>query len=189
MSFKTKLFREKVRQAPEKFKNSRFFLGLVMLTIGISWTVSYYEFRELWREYQEVIRYMEDRYPMAGRITIVNEAKAAMEAPVEEPVAEEVPRVDEEVEDVADTIFALESSKGKNDGCQRYGKWNGYGYRQNSSEFVCFESRDEVRGYVMGWIKEKRSIGMTTDEMLCYYNTGVRSSSCWYSGQAKLLEK
>jgi hypothetical protein len=41
----------------------------------------------------------------------------------------------------------------------------------------------------MGWIKEKRSIGMTTDEMLCYYNTGVRSSSCWYSGQAKLLEK
>jgi hypothetical protein len=30
---------------------------------------------------------------------------------------------------------------------------------------------------------------MTTDEMLCFYNTGVASSSCWYSEQAKLLQK
>jgi hypothetical protein len=188
--FRTELGAKKIRKAKEQFKNSKLFLAIVMLAIGISWTVNYYEFKKLWEEYQEVIRYMEDRYPMTGRITIVNEAKAATEAPVEESVAvEEAPKIDEGVEDVADIIFALESSEGKNDGCRRYGKWNGYGFRQNSAEWACFGSREEVRGYVVDWIKDKQSRGMTTDEMLCFYNTGVASSSCWYSEQAKLLQK
>jgi ATP-dependent Clp protease ATP-binding subunit ClpA len=188
MSFKTKLLKEKIRQAPRKFKNSKFFLALVMLAIGVSYTVVYYEGMALKNEYTESLRYIEDRYPNTREITLVNEAHADTEIPKEKPV--EVASPDSEVEKIADTIFTLESSKGVNDGCVRKGLgFNGYGFRQNSREWKCFESRDEVRDLVNDWIKDKQKKGMATDEMLCWYNTGLHTSSCWYSDQAKLLQK
>jgi hypothetical protein len=187
MSFRTKLLGARIRNAKEQFKNSKLFLAIVMLAIGVSWTVNYYEFKELWEEYQGVMRYVEDRYPMTSQITIVNAAEAATEAPIEEP-AVEAPKVDDGVEDVANTIFALESSRGVNDGCIRKGLgFNGYGFRQNSKEWKCFGSRDEVRGLLTEWIKDKQAKGLSTDSMLCLDNTGVASPSCWYSEQAKLL--
>src|SRR5690348_4227672 len=39
---------------------------------------------------------------------------------------------------IADKIYQLESSGGKNDGCRKLGLYNGYGFRQNTSEWMCY---------------------------------------------------
>ncbi len=36
-------------------KKSKTFLAIIMLLIGVSYTVSYYEFKDLWRDYQDAL--------------------------------------------------------------------------------------------------------------------------------------
>jgi len=43
----------------QKFKHSKLFLAIIMLTIGVSFTVSYYEFKDLWSDYQEALKTFE----------------------------------------------------------------------------------------------------------------------------------
>jgi len=76
---------------------------------------------------------------------------------------------------IADRIFQLESSGGKNDGCVRDGLgFNGYGYSMSSSKLVCFDTQDRVRGYVKKWFAEKLNSGMSIAESVCGYNLGFR---------------
>ena len=80
---------------------------------------------------------------------------------------------------VANGIFGLESTWGKNDGCRNKGLYNGYGYRQNSFEWVCYETQEEVRGHVISRIKELTKT-MDLETAMCYYNTGHKTKGCKY---------
>mgnify|MGYP001559570464 CR=1 FL=1 len=81
---------------------------------------------------------------------------------------------------VAYRIFGLESTWGKNDGCKTKGLgFNGYGYRQNSFEWVCYPTQEEVRQHVINRIKEL-TVDMDLETALCYYNTGYKVKGCNY---------
>jgi hypothetical protein len=90
-------------------------------------------------------------------------------------------KVAESSEAIADTIYLLESSRGKNDNkCESLGKHNGYGFRQGASRNYCTTSDNETRKLVIEWIKEKQSQGLTENQLLCLYNTGTASEQCEY---------
>ncbi len=81
---------------------------------------------------------------------------------------------------IADKIYTLESSNGKNDGCNRLGLFNGYGFRQNSSEWICYESHEQVRTLVIDWLT-KHIKGGDIQSALCLYNRGTNESGCTYA--------
>lgn len=73
-------------------------------------------------------------------------------------------------------IYTLESSQGKRDGCKKQGKVNGFGYRQNAREHVCFDYFEEVAYYVDIWLEEKlKDHDLAT--ALCGYNLGFQSEN------------
>lgn len=81
---------------------------------------------------------------------------------------------------IANKIYQLESSGGKNDGyCESKGGHNGFGYRMNKHEMVCFDSTERVRGYVKDWFAEKLKV-MTLAEAACVYNQGIKTNKCQY---------
>ena len=76
-----------------------------------------------------------------------------------------------DVEEIADIIYTLESSKGKNDAkCERIGKHNGYGYSQGVDRNFCLSSDEEMRKVVIEWIKDKKRKGMSKKELMCLYS-------------------
>jgi hypothetical protein len=81
---------------------------------------------------------------------------------------------------LADKIYILESSGGKNDSCLAKGKVNGYGFGQHKNGWACYDSHEEVEKLVIDWIEDKREKGMTDEELLCYYNEGNKISKCDY---------
>jgi hypothetical protein len=100
-------------------------------------------------------------------------------AQAQEPKPQEVKKI--EVESIADIIYKLESSNGKNDQkCERLGKHNGHGFAQRVNKNFCLASDEKMRVLVIEWIKDKQDKGMTTKELLCYYNTGTVSENCEY---------
>lgn len=90
------------------------------------------------------------------------------------------------VGEIADKIYILESSGGKNDGCRELGKFNGYGYRQNSFEWVCYDSHEEVRQLVINWLTKHIKDG-NIEQALCLYNQGKITSECTYALNYKSL--
>jgi len=87
---------------------------------------------------------------------------------------------------IADKIYTLESSNGKNDGCRDLGLYNGYGYRQNSFEWVCYKSHDEVRQRVITWLTKNIKEG-NIEKALCLYNRGLNETGCRYAINYKSL--
>jgi len=79
-------------------------------------------------------------------------------------------------------VYALESSRGNNDGCKYMGKFNGFGYRQNSFEHICFDEFEEVVGYVDAWFNKQLET-KTLEQTLCLYNQGKLMDSCEYSNK------
>lgn len=84
---------------------------------------------------------------------------------------------------VLKTIYFLESTHGKADGCKDEGKFNGYGYRQNSAEWKCYDSFEQVTDKVNEWLEERLAYnGNNIVEAVCYYNKGIAGlKSCDYS--------
>lgn len=73
------------------------------------------------------------------------------------------------------SIYMLESTKGQKDGCKDEGKFNGYGYRQNSSEWKCYDSFAEVTEKVNEWLEDRLSTnGKDIIEAVCFYNKGIQ---------------
>lgn len=90
---------------------------------------------------------------------------------------------------IADKIYQLESSSGKNDDkCERIGKHNGYGYMQGVERNFCLDSDDEVRKLVIDWIKDHQKEGLSTGELLCHYNTGEITENCTYYENYKQID-
>lgn len=87
---------------------------------------------------------------------------------------------------IADRIYTLESSNGRNDSCKKIGKVNGFGYRQNTFEWICYDSYEEVRGLVVNWLLDH--IGKYgVERSLCIYNRGVNETGCNYAINYKSL--
>ncbi len=81
---------------------------------------------------------------------------------------------------IADKIYTLESSHGKHDSCNNLGLFNGFGFRQNTSEWMCYSSHEEVRQLVINWLTTHiKDFGI--EKALCMYNQGKVESSCTYS--------
>lgn len=81
---------------------------------------------------------------------------------------------------VADKIYTLESSGGKNDGCRNLGLFNGYGFMQSTFHWNCYSTHEEVRGLVINWLEEHiAKYGL--EQSLCIYNRGVNETGCTYS--------
>jgi len=83
------------------------------------------------------------------------------------------------IKEIVDKIYILESSGGKNDHCLKEGLKNGYGFRVNKREQVCYQSHEEVRTEVELWISNRMD-KMTLAEMLCVYNKGLKVNNCTY---------
>lgn len=97
------------------------------------------------------------------------------------------PEAEMDYEELADKIFQLESSSGRNDGCKKQGLVNGYGYRQNTRSFKCYDNQVEVRNIVIGWFRNHLENGMDIATALCYYNTGHKVNDCnYYKNYQKL---
>jgi len=81
--------------------------------------------------------------------------------------------------DILWNIYMLETTRGKNDGCRREGKWGGFGVMSNGSPacYDTFKQAVERASYWYGKIRE----GNTLDESLCIWNLGTKVSSCHYS--------
>lgn len=84
------------------------------------------------------------------------------------------------VGDIADKIYTLESSNGKNDGCRKLGLYNGYGFAQNSSTWNCYGSHEEVRQLVITWLTNHIKDG-DVETALCLYNRGISEKGCTYA--------
>ena len=73
----------------QQLKKSRFLLGAVMLSIGISWTVSYYEFKVLWVDYQEALKTFERFENKEVGVVVSAVAHASTEQDVVNAIQEE----------------------------------------------------------------------------------------------------
>ncbi len=91
--------------------------------------------------------------------------------------------------EIADKVFILESSGGKNDKCVRKGLgYNGYGWGQSLTKDNCYPNRNQVRAKVINWFAERQD-EMTVAEMLCGYNLGFKGQhkDCNYYQDFKSL--
>jgi len=82
--------------------------------------------------------------------------------------------------DILRRIYQLESSSGRNDSCRQQGKYNGYGFGQNTFTWNCFNSLEEVEAKVANWFEENLK-DKSLSQALCYYNTGYVFDECPYS--------
>jgi len=67
-----------------------------------------------------------------------------------------------------------------NDGCLAKGLINGYGLAQHTSNWMCYNTHEEVRGLVRAWFQKRWDAGFTLPESLCYYNRGLKINDCPY---------
>jgi hypothetical protein len=84
---------------------------------------------------------------------------------------------------VIKTVYFLESTSGKNDGCRDEGKFNGFGYAQNTAVWKCYDTFKEVADRVNEWFEDRLgSNGNNLVEAACFYNKGIQGMRvCDYS--------
>lgn len=106
--------------------------------------------------------------------TVYIEVAHAEEVPEVKPEAPELPAKEiSNTERIADTIYTLESSQGKNNysKCQAVGKVNGIGYGiDGSGKYMCFENHAEEMKTLRIWIDKHFAEGMTESELMCHYS-------------------
>lgn len=83
-----------------------------------------------------------------------------------------------DAKEIVKIMYTLESSNGKYDSCKEQGKFNGYGYGQNNSEWRCYDSFEEVTARVTEWVQDKIDRGFSTAQIFCFYQTGTLTADC-----------
>lgn len=91
--------------------------------------------------------------------------------------------------DIFNKIWQKETSKGKATmgmhlQCREIGKWNEIGY---GGWGFCFNSKLEAQQTITKYFKSRLDKGWTLEEILCYYNTGIRQTGCRYYKDYKNL--
>jgi len=97
----------------------------------------------------------------------------------------------QEVNELAESIYKLESSGGKHNfsKCASIDKVNSVGFGIYNEKHICFTSHEEEMTVVKGWIIDKKSRGLSNSQLLCLYNTGKSTDDCAYLKNYKLLQK
>ena len=145
-------------------------LGIVCVVCGIEWYAG-------WRgshNYQSPIVF---RLPWYELEPIVISPISGIPVKTEQETIEKY-----KLQPILDTVYFLESTAGKNDGCKDEGKFNGFGYRQHNSEWKCYDTFEEVVAVVNDWFEGRLGEnGNNIMEAVCYYNTGVQNQlTCEY---------
>jgi hypothetical protein len=94
----------------------------------------------------------------------------AEKAPIKEDSKPEISDIDR----IADYIYTMESSRGKNNfsKCEAIGKVNNIGFGIWGDNWLCFDSHAEEMETVKKWIKDKQDKGMSEKDLLCLYSGG-----------------
>jgi hypothetical protein len=172
-------FHELIARAWRHLKNSRFFLAIICLIIGATYTYVYQvglPYYQTMREgYQYSTRFIEIRADQGNLVsTGLNQAEESEKVESEIAPATSSPTISKK-------IFQLESSSGKNDKCQREGLgFNGYGYGVYNGKFPCFKTQEEIDGIVKDWIEMHIAEGLTEGQIACHYNQGNILDTCDY---------
>ncbi len=159
VSIRVNAYRIRLNIVPVSYK---LFLVLVGGTIGAASMFVYLEA-------PEVLQSIESN-------TMVIENVKASDTPDEVAISE--PKAPT-IEELANTIHQLESSKGKNNysQCEKIGKFNEYGYGiPGDGSFLCFDKGMD-RVAVLGWLAQRRAAGMSDKAMLCLYS-GSNYAGC-----------
>lgn len=173
-----KYIKFKIRQ----FIESRFFLGLVMLSIGASSSIIYYEGTPLIRHIQTGYSYSTELIGRQGGNVVEAHAETVL---LEKP---DVVITDDNVypastslsiDELADYIWLHESSRGKNNysKCEAVGKINSIGYAIYDGKWMCFNSHEEEMQTLNKWLTNKKEVGLSDTELLCLYS-GSNYSIC-----------
>jgi len=83
--------------------------------------------------------------------------------------------------DIMLKIYEMESNSGKNDSCRKSGKFNGFGYGQNTDTWMCYNTFEEVVNKVNSWFEAQYKTGYAFNQILCFYNTGTYYTTCDYN--------
>jgi hypothetical protein len=171
-------FKKWLREKKKQFMKSRFLLGTLLLTIGITYTSAYYEIQKL---------------DIKREIIVSQSEVGVMGSPVAHASVEEIKIEEENIKDVStpqiplnsvkeivNKVHRLESSAGKNNfsKCEVQGKYNEYGYGVHGENYLCFE-KGKDREAVEKWF-EKELKDKTLAKALCKYNTGQAADDCQY---------
>jgi len=101
------------------------------------------------------------------------------ETSVKHSVIKEAEAAKPDMDEILTKVYTLESTGGKNDGCTRKGQFNGYGYAQNKSSWICFDTHTHVTERVATWFANHlKELDLST--ALCFYNTGYKVNNCTY---------
>jgi len=158
-----------------KIKASLLVTFIVAFFIGVYWFANNYQLRSpILLSFQSL--WIRRENPESVILSPIAEAKVAVKTDME--VIESY-----KLAPVIKTIYFLESTSGKADGCKEEGKFNGYGYRQNSAEWKCYDSFEQVTDKVNEWLEERLAYnGNNIVEAVCFYNKGIAGlKSCDYS--------
>ena len=169
--------KEWVKQKKNKVKQSRTFLAILMLVIGATGTICYYEGMDLYRDYQQAMVWVAQYESRHGELGTVHIALAQEAEPAPE-VKNEASGPD--LNQVISKIQMLESSGGVNDDkCHRIGGHNSYGFGQGSGKNLCLESDEAVGKLVRSWF-ETELAKRPLNQAVCLYNTGLAQDTCKY---------
>lgn len=113
------------------------------------------------------------------KTTIIYIAKAEQPQVVESKAGDDINM--DNINRLADIIHLKESTKGQalqglHVTCKKKGLSNEYGYNPPN----CYKNYEEVRKIVINWIIKKKAIGLSDNQLLCYYNTGKITDYCNY---------
>jgi len=163
-----------------KIKLSRFFLGVICLAIGVSFTVCFYEGRQLKSEYDQSMNIWEEH--------LVNKANAEQRSGEGVSESETLTQSAEDVkgqtsassiQELADLVWLKESTRGQHNfsKCEAIGKVNTIGHgiwkdKNGIQHWMCFENHTEEMKVLEDWIQDKRDKGMSDQELLCLYSGG-----------------
>jgi hypothetical protein len=171
-------FRELLNRVWRKIKLSRFFLGVIMLSIGVSYTVCFYEGRELKTQYDQSMKIWEEHLVNKASAKSngeeVSEYYRASETSAQ--VAENVKGQTSasSIKELADKIHFMESTNGTakvglHITCKNRGLSNEYGYNPPT----CYKDYNTVRKIVEDWIQSHREQGMSDAELLNHYSNNA----------------
>jgi len=149
-------------------KVKRMFILLVLLATGVAYTAERYVDWRAGHEWQFPAKWI-------GLIREIQDATVNQVASAESvKVLTDIETLGQyHLSPVLKTVYFLESTSGEKDGCKDGGKFNGFGYAQNSSIWKCYDSFADVAERVNEWFEERLSVnGNDLIEAVCFYKTG-----------------
>ena len=160
---------------------ARFFLVMVLVVTGVAYTAEWYVDWRAGHEWQFPAKWI-GMVRSIERTVVGQNANAGASEPVT-PMTDMQVIEQYHLSPAIKTIYFLESTSGQKDGCKDTGMVNGYGYRQNSGEWKCYPTFEQVTDKVNEWLEDRLAMnGNNLVEAICFYNKGIQGMNvCDYS--------